>query len=95
FLNEEDADAHFYVGLAYMDLKQNRQASDAFHRALGINLEHERSHYLLGYLYHMEGQFEKAEKELSFLTTKDSTFAPLLQKTVSSGQFEPKLDVFP
>lgn len=88
FLNSEDADAHFYVGLAYMDLKQNQQASEAFHRALGINLEHERSHYLLGYLYHMEGEKEKAEKELQFLTIKDSMFAPLLQKTVSSGSSE-------
>lgn len=70
-----------------MDLKQNEQAYDAFYRALGINLDHERSHYLLGYLHHMQGESEKAEKELSFLVAKESVFAPLLQKTVSSSVF--------
>ena len=83
-LNAEDADAHFYIGLAHMDLKQNEQAYDAFYRALGINLDHERAHYLLGYLHYMQGESEKAEKELSFLVSKESVFAPLLQKTVNS-----------
>ncbi|ANH78497.1 tetratricopeptide repeat protein [Candidatus Chlamydia sanziniae] len=96
FLNEEDADAYFYVGLAHMDLKQPKQAHEAFSRSLGINLEHERAHYLLGYLYHTQGEAEKAAKELLFLTTKESMFAPLLQKTLASNpsavQFGRRLD---
>lgn len=77
-LNPQDAETTFYIALSFLDMKEEELAIDALKKTMGIDLEHERAHYLLGRLYFLRGEKERGEKELAYLETKQSTYAATL-----------------
>ena len=79
-LNNRDAESSFYLAIAYIDLKDDQQAITALHETLAIDLEHEKSHYLLGRLYFLRGDNERGERELLFLEQLHSPLADSLKK---------------
>jgi tetratricopeptide (TPR) repeat protein len=61
---EENAEAHFLLGLSYFNLGEPQKAREAFNRALELDPERAGAvHHNLGALAYEMGQLDKAEEE--------------------------------
>ena len=69
--NSQDADSSFYLAIAHIDLKDEYKAIEVLHQTLVIDLEHEKSHYLLGRLHYLRVWEEKEPESLSILISKN------------------------
>lgn len=78
-LKPDDIDAWYHLAMCYMKLQSYHNAKHAFQQILLLNLAHEEAHYRLGHICFMEGDVDKARRELQFLEDSDSKFYGALQ----------------
>ncbi len=61
-LGLKTTETYHYLGIAYMQKRDARNAKKQFHRVLGIDADHSESHLMLGTLYTTDGKFKDAER---------------------------------
>ncbi|MBF5050716.1 Uncharacterized protein CLAVI_000334 [Candidatus Clavichlamydia salmonicola] len=79
-MNPQDIDTLFYLGLTCLQQQKIIIAENYFMQVLSLDLDYERAHYLLGCVFYKQGRFIQAEKEIDFLTKKNSPYAQMIQK---------------
>lgn len=83
--NPHDSDSSFYLAIAHIDLKEDESAIVALHETLAIDLDHEKTHYLLGRLYFLRGELEKGKKELKYLEKLKSPMVVSLKASLKES----------
>lgn len=81
--NPQDADSSFYLAIAYIDLRQDEKAIKTLFETLAIDLDHEKTHYLLGRLYYLRGDQQKGDKEKAYLEKLKSPLAETLKSSLT------------
>jgi tetratricopeptide (TPR) repeat protein len=64
-LNDNDPKVHNQLGKAYMHLKQLPKAQAELEKAVALAPDNPSEHFLLGQIFHKEGQEGKAKKEMA------------------------------
>ncbi len=72
---ERTAQAHYKLGIAYLNNDELQQAFVEFQKALVSNSKYRDVHYALGHVYFQRGQWEEAKKELITTVKLDPDFA--------------------
>jgi len=74
-LNPRDAEAHYQLGLLYLQRRELEEAKARFQKAVEIDSRELDAHYQLGALARREGRFEDAIRHLEDVIRQDETHA--------------------
>jgi tetratricopeptide (TPR) repeat protein len=74
-LNPRDAEAHYQLGLLYLQRRELEEAKARFQKAVEIDSRELDAHYQLGALARREGRFEDAIRHLEDVVRQDETHA--------------------